>query len=188
MRRFVACSIVIAMISVPMTSVAAVHHVELVLAGTEVLVRSLEPLSSSTANVGDLFAFTAAEDVVIDGRVTVRAGALGQGEVVSVAHAGSSGRSGSLGLKYDWVFSVDGGKIKLAGTPQVKSEGDRHGASLTMSIVGIASFGLAGFFGHNFVHGRDVVIAPTKTLHAFVASNVHVATVDVDDIEKGFDR
>ena len=127
---------------------------------------------------GDVFSFAAAQDIVVGERIVIKKGAQGHGEVASVQKAGGNGRSGSLGLKYDWISAADGGKIQLSDTPESKAEEDRKGASSTATIVGLATFGLGGFFGHNFAKGKNMTIDETKMLNAFVASNVSVATTE----------
>ena len=146
----------------------------LVPGGTSVPMHVVGEVSSAKLKPGDTFAVAAASDVVVNGFVVIRKGALGQGTIGEVAHAGGSGRSGSLTLNFDWVYATDGGKIHLAAATQKQAEEDRKGASSTATIIGFATFGLGGLFGHNFAHGREVTIDEKKILGAFVADTVHV--------------
>jgi hypothetical protein len=134
---------------------------------------------------GDTFQVQAAKDVVINGMVVIRKGALGGGTIQQVDHAGGNGHSGGLLLNFDWIYAVDGGKIRLAQETQRQDEEDRKGASSTATIIGIATFGIGGLFGHNLAHGKEVTVDDKKILNAFVKSNVHVestehATADAD--------
>ena len=158
--------------------VFARSQVEIVAGGTEVPIHVVGSLSSSSAKVDDVFPFAAARDIVVDGRVAIRKGAQGQGHVVSVQKAGGSGHSGSLGLRFDWIYAADGGRVRLSDTPHASAEEDRKGASSTATIVGIATLGIGGLFGHNFARGKDISLDETKTLNAFVASNVHIVTTE----------
>ena len=146
----------------------------LVPGGTAVPVHVVGEVSSGKLKSGDTFAVAAASDVVVNGFIVVRKGSLGQGTIGEVAHAGGSGRSGSLTLNFDWIYASDGGKIHLAAATQKQAEEDRKGASSTATIIGFATFGLGGLFGHNFAHGREVTIDEKKVLGAFVADTVHV--------------
>lgn len=146
----------------------------LVPGGTAVPVHVVGEVSSGKLKPGDTFAVAAASDIVINGFIVIRKGALGQGTIGEVAHAGGSGRSGSLTLNFDWVYASDGGKIHLAAATQKQAEEDRKGASSTATIIGFATFGIGGLFGHNFAHGREVTIDEKKILGAFVADTVHV--------------
>ena len=108
--------------------------------------------------------------------VVIAAGANGEGVVNDVDHAGGNGHSGSLSLHFEWVHAADGGKVVLGDSPMKAAEEDRKGASSTATIIGFATFGVGGLFGHNLARGREVTIDGRKTLSAFVAENVHVDT------------
>lgn len=172
-------------------AIAAYQKVEVLPGGTQVPIHVVGSISSSSAKPGDSFTFAASQNVVVDRRIVIRRGVQGRGEVLSANKAGGSGHSGSIGLKFNWIYAVDGGKIRLSDTAQSKAEEDRKGASSTATIIGVATFGIGGLFGHNFARGKDLTIDETKTLSAFVAHNVHVRTTDVeaaDDSGDGFDR
>ncbi len=150
----------------------------LVPGGTSVPVHVLGEVSSSKVKDGDTFQVQAAQDVVVNGMVVVRNGALGQGTIGEVDQAGGNGHSGALTLNFDWIYSVDGGKIRLAQGAQKQAEDDRKGASSTATIIGFATFGIGGLFGHNLAHGKEVKIDEKKVLNAFVANNVHVRATE----------
>lgn len=148
----------------------------LVPGGTAVPVHVVGQVSSGQVKPGDTFQVQAAGDVVVNGMVVIRDGAEGQGVIGEVDHAGGNGHSGALTMNFDWVYAVDGGKIRLSQARQKQAEGDRKGASSTATIIGLATFGIGGLFGHNFAHGKEVTIDDKKILNAFVADNVHVQT------------
>ena len=149
--------------------------------GTEVDVQLTEPISSSTANVGDTFAFHVASDVVVNGWIVVAKAAYGQGEVVTVDRAGSHGHPGSLGLQMDWVFATDGEKIRVTSQHTTEVGQSKAGVSSTMTIISWAFLGLPGLFVHNFVKGRNVVVDSTHTFQEYVADTVHVIATTKED-------
>ena len=51
---------------------------------------------------------------------------------------------------------------------------ERACASSTATIVGFATLGIGGLFGHNFAHGREKTIDEKTVLTAYVGGNVHV--------------
>lgn len=170
-----------AAIAAPVTSVSPAKiasTVILVPGGTSVPVHVVGEVSSGKMKPGDTFGVQAVDDVVVNGFIAIRKGALGQGTIGEVAQAGGSGRSGSLTLNFDWIYAADGGKIRLSQTTQKQAEEDRKGASSTATIIGIATLGIGGLFGHNFAHGRNVTIDEKKVLGAFVAENVHVEATE----------
>lgn len=160
----------------PTPSAAPANYIT-VPGGTTVAVNLVDKISSGTANVGDTFAIVAAQDVVVGDWVVIAKGAAGQGEVVSVERAGSNGHAGSLGIQMDWIFAVDGDKVKLTSQKSTQEGEGKAGASSTMTIVSWAFLGLPGLFAHNFVKGRNIDIDSTKQFEAFVDDTVHVTAV-----------
>jgi hypothetical protein len=156
--------------------------------GTPIPVHVVGSVSSASMKDGDPFQIQAANDVVVNGMVVIRAGALGAGTIGTVDHAGGNGHSGSLTLNFDWIYAVDGNKIRLANATQKQAEEDRKGASSTATIIGFATFGLGGLFGHNLAHGKEVTVDEKKILSAFVADNVHVAATQSAQAQDRFDH
>ncbi len=146
----------------------------LVPAGTSVPVHVVGQISSGSVKEGDVVQIAVAKDVVINHMIVIPKGSGGQAEITESDSAGGNGHGGSLGLKFDYVFSVDGGKIALADTEQKQVEGDRTGAKETANIVGVATLGIAGLFAHNFAHGHQKTIDEKTVFTAFMASTVHV--------------
>ena len=146
--------------------------------GTPITFIVTDTVSSATANVGDTFQINTAEDVVVQGWVAIKKGAGGQGEVVKVDRAGSHGHAGSLGIQLDWVYSVDGNKIRLTSQSKTQQGEAKGGSSSTTTIASYVLLGPVGLFAHNFVHGRDVELNADNTaqhpLSAYVDSSVYV--------------
>jgi hypothetical protein len=145
--------------------------------GTALAFQVSGDLSSGTANVGDTFGIRTLKDVVVDGFIVVAKGSEGLGEVMKVDHAGSNGHAGSLGLQLDWVYAVDGNKIKLT-SEQKTAEGENHkGQASTVTIISTL-FLWPGLFAHNFVKGSEVQLTPENTIQhpltAFVDTSVYV--------------
>ena len=148
----------------------------LVPAGTRVPVSPTDKISSATAQVGDIIAVSATENVNANGYLIIQKGAGGQAEVASVERAHGNGGSGKLGIKMDWIVAVDGEKIQLSATQKTASEEDRGGGSSTATILSYALLGPLGLFFHNFSRGKDVTLDPSKVLTAYTDSTVHIAS------------
>lgn len=144
--------------------------------GTPVVIRMVDTISSGQANVGDTFEFKADDNVVVNGYVVIARGAEGRGEVTKVDRAGAHGHSGNLGVKFDYVYAVDGEKIRLSAVDKNNQGSQNKGASSTATIASTILLGPVGLFAHNFVHGKDVQLDPGKTFSAFVDSTVHVSS------------
>lgn len=91
--------------------------------GTVIAVLVANPISSSTAKVGNTFAIEAQSGVVADGWIAISKGASGEGAIQSVDHAGSPGHPGSLGIEMNWIYAADGEKIHLT-SQNVNAEGE----------------------------------------------------------------
>ncbi len=188
MKAVLASVMALCLSVIPLCGSASATRV-LVAGGTLVPVHVIGTVSSASMKDGDTFQVQAADDVIVNGMVVIRSGSLGAGSVQEVDHAGGNGHSGGLLLTFDWIYAVDGGKIRLAQTSQRQAEEDRKGASSTATIIGFATFGLGGLFGHNFAHGREVTVDDKKILQAFVRSNVHVAATErAQKDDERFDR
>jgi hypothetical protein len=148
----------------------------LVPAGTPVKVHIVGTLSSKDAKEDQTFPIAAAEDVVVNGMVVISKGAGGEGVVKKVDGARGSGHSGSLQLVMNFIHSADGGKIALSSSVQNQSEEDRKGASSTATIIGVATFGIGGLFGHNLARGREKTLDDKTIMSVFTDATVHVQT------------
>lgn len=142
--------------------------------GTAIPVRMVDTIDSGSANVGDTFEFKADDNVIVNGYVVVARGAEGRGEVVSVDRAGSHGHQGNLGVKFDYVYAVDGEKLQLDSVKKSKSGQNNKGAASTATIASTILLGPVGLFAHNWVKGKNVTLDSSKTFSTFVQNTVHV--------------
>jgi hypothetical protein len=146
--------------------------------GTPITFQVSEKVSSGTANVGDTFGVKVLKDVVVDGWIVVAKGAGGLGEVIKVDRAGSHGHPGSLTLQLDYVYDVDGDKVKLTSEQNTQEGENKAGASSTATIISAAFLGLPGLFMHNFVKGHNLELTPENTtehpLTAYVDTSVYI--------------
>lgn len=120
--------------------------------GTEVLVAVDTALSSKTAHIGEQFPIRLAEPLRDGGRVVLRAGTAGIGEVVHAAKAGMAGRAGELILTVRYIGCGDThiplGHFHLSGV----------GKDLSKSAAGVNS-AVAGASVLAPVAGLGTVIA-----------------------------
>ena len=154
--------------------------------GTHLQVVPVDKVSSATANVGDTFAVQASQDVSVDGWVVIKKGAAGQGEVATVNPAGSHGSAGSLGVQLDWIYGVDGEKIKLTSQKNTQEGQGEKGKSSTVTIVSWALLGIPGLFAHNFVKGHDIELTAEHPLDGYVFDTVHIVSSEKAAADPGF--
>lgn len=158
--------------------------------GTSVKFTVTDKISSGNATVGDTFGIKAADDVVVDGWIVIAKGAGGLAEVLKVERAGSHGHPGTLAIQLDWVYGVDGNKIKLTAQQKAQEGENKAGASSTATILSYVFLGPIGLFMHNFVKGHDIELTPENTsehpLTAFVDNSVYVVSQTRADTGAGF--
>jgi hypothetical protein len=154
--------------------------------GTAITVAASDKVSSATAKVGDTFNVKVTQAVVVGDDVVIAKGAGGQGEVLSVEQAGSHGHAGSLGIRLNWVYAVDGKKVRLSDQRKTDEGKGEAGVSSTVTIISWAFLGLAGLFAHNFVRGHDLELDDTHPLTAYVDATVHVIAKARASADDGF--
>ncbi len=148
------------LLSIPVVLPVAAQETPSVPPGTEIVVRTLEPMASATATTGQKFAVEVAADVVVDGAVRVPAGTRGQGTVIFARKKGTSGRPGALDLRVD-AIDAPGGAIRLRSAETNRGTDRRRSGT----AAGIA-FGL---IGAALVQGEDIDVPAGTELHAVVA-------------------
>jgi hypothetical protein len=122
-------------------------------AGTPVVLRTLQPLSSKDAIQGQRFPLEVTEDVLVQGALVIPRGAHGVGEVSGVREKGMYGKSGKLEVRVLFV-EVGGARIRLDGEMNHKGESGIGAVVMAAPLIGLS----AGFFS-----GKHAVI-PAGTL------------------------
>jgi hypothetical protein len=172
----------------------------LIAAGTPVEVELISPVSTKTQKTGDKFAFRLAAPVIVDGRIALRAGMPGVGEVIEAAQPGLGGKPAKLILAARYLEQGPT-HVDLDGM-QLSSAGQGHaGEANALGLTGIA-FGPLGLIGFavkggdaSFPRGakavaqvsRDVTAPPFgKAAHADIAAARRVARAAAPtDVGKG---
>ena len=121
-------------------------HKYTVAAGTSISVQLPSTISTKTAKVGERIAANLSNDLVVDGKVIARAGALLQGSVTQVISGSNKiGGTPTLGIAFDNLVLADGSDTQVSGQiTQVaaKSDSGRDAAK----IAGGAAIG--AILGH----------------------------------------
>jgi hypothetical protein len=108
--------------------------------GTEISAVTTETISSKTAHEDDPITFKVDEDVVIDGHVVIKRGALIKGVVTNAKKSGYLGRGGQLNVRLESTTTVDNQKMK------VRASKGREGDNKTGTTVAlVVLFGPLGF-------------------------------------------
>lgn len=110
-------------------------------AGTTVIIRIVEPVSSSTATQGQFFPIELAEPILLGDREIVPAGVRGEGQVVHARHRGWGGGAGELILAARYL---QWGERRLALRAFHLGVAGRDGAST--SLITTMAVGVVGAF------------------------------------------
>jgi hypothetical protein len=128
-------------------------------AGTVVEVAVEQDLSSKDQHTGDTFAFQLAAPLIVDGRVVLRAGTPGVGEVIDAAKPGMGGKAGKLVLAARYLDD-HGRRITLQS---LRLAANGHDNTMTANAVGLTGFVFMplGFAGLAVTGGNATVSAGT---------------------------
>ena len=129
-------------------------------AGTSVVVKLSEKVSSATHKKGDTINFTVVSDVTLNGRKIIATGAPVTGTVINASKRFILGIGGQLDIRVDKVQAVDGTWVPLQYT-----QGEHSGSSLVSIICGVVCCCI--FF---FIPGKDVSIEKDKIFETKVVS------------------
>lgn len=115
-----------------------------------------EEVGSKINQVGDPVHFTVQEDVKVDDVIVLPRGAQGSGVVTKVTRPQMFGRSGSLEIAFNQVFSIDDEEIPTVLGPEAKEKLKMEAAAVGASALGALALGPIGLVGGFFIKGKDV--------------------------------
>ena len=138
-------------------------------AGTTVEVELADQVSTKTQKAGDTFALRLAAPLIVDGKLILRAGAGGMGDVLEASHPGMGGKAAKLVLEARYL--TDGKRrVPLQGLQLAAAGRSSATEASAAGLMGIAFFPL-GFVGLA-VKGGDVVFPVGTRATAELATNV----------------
>jgi len=138
-------------------------------AGAVVEIELADEVSTKFQRSGDTFALQLAAPLVVDGRVVLRAGTRGVGEVIESTRPGMGGKPAKLVLAARYLVH-HGQRIPLQGLQLSGAGRNNNTAAQVTSLGGMAFFPL-GFVGLA-VRGGNVVFPAGTTAAAKLASDV----------------
>lgn len=134
-----------------------------IVAGTDVLLETLQPLSSATLKRGDKFGLRLAQALSVDGTLLLPAGTTGVGEVIHAERSRSGGKPGELLLAARYL-EADGRQIPLRSFRVGSAGVDKSGQVIGLAIA-------VGVFAM-FIRGGEIQIPPYTQAQARIAQDV----------------
>jgi len=128
---FVICIAII--IPFLMTSNVSAEEVEIP-AGTPVALRFTQTISSEEAALGQSVSLSAARDIIVKGKVVIKAGAPAQASIVTVKKKGAIGEAGELIVSARSVTAVDGTEVPLRDTMSITGK-EKVGGTVALSAI-----------------------------------------------------
>lgn len=139
---------------------------------TPVRIAITSPLASNTVSTGQLFAFTLAEPILLDGGRSIPAGTPGQGEIVHAAHSGMAGKAGELVLAARYL-DYQGIRIPLRSMRFGKGGKDQTGTANAIMIGTSVVAPLAGVFALA-ITGGEVRIPAGAIAEAKISADTQI--------------
>ena len=128
-------------------------------AGTMVRVRLTNAFDSEKTQPGAVVFYTIAEDVKINDKLVIPAGAQGRGTVLNVNASGNMGKGGSIEVSWGSLFAADGTKIEVGMTEKAISKINSSEELAAMaSIAGAVMLSPVGLAAGFLVKGKPMVI------------------------------
>jgi hypothetical protein len=125
---------------------------------TPVKLKLLHSLNSKTVVVDDPLNFAVAEDVMVNGKIVAKAGAVAIGRVRQAKPARMLGRGGQLSLEMQYM-KVGRVQVPLRGS-QAQSGANKKGDTVALVVV----FGLSGLVKH----GSEIEVKEGAIFTAYV--------------------
>jgi len=133
--------------------------------GTVVIVKTNTTLTPEQLNIGDTVDLSVVNDVVIDGKVVIAAGAAARGEIVSAKKRNFIGIAGKIGMVLQSAQAVDGSSVQIRGSKIVEGE-DKMVMSIGLSLICCILFAL--------IKGGEAVVPAGVQIEAQVSSTTTV--------------
>ena len=153
-----------------MTFGAATVNAQMVPPGTDVVVKTIDTMSSKVAKTGDKFVVEVADDVVVNGQMLIPAGTRGSGTILFARAKHGGGVSGALDVRIDYV-DAPSGRIKLKAN-DINRGSDRRNAGTTAGLM-------FGFIGYLSVQGEEKILPPGTKIAGVVATPRVAATANM---------
>ena len=113
MMKFYQCFILITLLSCLFSGIIFAAEAVTLKDGTPVMLRLTEEVSTKTKNVNDAIHFEVSRDVIVDGKIVIKAGASAEGTVTSCIKPDIIGQEGTICFMANSTKSVDGQYVSL---------------------------------------------------------------------------
>ena len=135
-------------------------------AGMRVDIQVVDLITTKVVKKGDKFQIRLVAPIIVDGKIIVPAGVMGQGEVIDAAHGGLMGKPGELLLAARYL-DYNGQRIPLRAFKLSGRGDDNSDLALVVSMAGVP-----GAVVSIFIKGGEVVIPSGTRASAKLAADL----------------
>ena len=135
--------------------------------GTSVVLKTVTTLTPEQYKIGDTVNLAVVSDVIVNGKVVIKAGAMATGEINSSKVPGMVGSPAQIGLTLRSVRAVDGTSVLLTGSKYIEGK-DNMATAIVVTIL-CCILGL-------MMKGGEALIPVGVQISATVTSSVSVTT------------
>lgn len=111
--RFYRCFILVMLLSCLFSGIIFAAEIVTLKDGTPVMLRLTEEVSTRTKNINDFVHFEVSRDVIVDGKVVIKAGSPAEGTVTSCTKPDILGQEGTICFMANSTKLVDGQYVSL---------------------------------------------------------------------------
>jgi hypothetical protein len=146
-------------------------------AGTIIEIEAASPVSSARANEGDKMKFRVSRQVLVNGALVIERGAPATARVIKGKRAGSWGRGGSLGWVLEDVVAIDGTRVPIRLSDQLKGKNISAAVVLAAIATGAVILPYSGPVGLMWAlkRGDEAVLDESRISSAIVGSSTEVS-------------
>ncbi len=146
-------------------AVLAIEQIVKVPVGTPVILETISEMNSKNITPGEKVMFKVSSDVIVDGKVIVKAGSGAIGQVTEAMGASYIGIPGVINISLQTVQAVDESLLPINATKGAKGE-SKLVMSVVISVVCCILFLL--------MKGKDAIIPMGTSVSAFVTAPTEV--------------
>lgn len=146
---------------------------------TLVRIELLTELNSEKSKPNDPVRYRVVDNVSIDGKIVIPAGAEGEGHVVAVEAAGRLGQDGVVRVDFGTVRAMDSTQVRIHLDERATERNKSMELAAGASLAGIVLLGPIGLAAGYFVQGRQHVVPQGSIFFVEVAQETTVQALSL---------
>lgn len=147
--------------------------------GTLVRIELLTEINSERNKPNDVIRYRVVDNVTIDGKIAIPAGAEGEGRVIAVTSAGRLGQDGLVRVDFGTVRAMDSSPVRINLEERATERNQSLELAAGASLAGIVLLGPIGLAAGYFVQGKQHVVPQGSVFFVEVAEDTEVQALSL---------